>query len=152
MEVGWGRFELVGVNRFFYMSGSVLELQEVEHARTLFWVWTCCTFPLYTLWHTRSLACTHRLARTSMFSAAAGESFVCLFSAGHYEGCICGWLGTVCSMWTMSGTEFDGCFLVFSLFCHMSNEKNLGWLGQVIKGIILSSYIGIIINHFKDPS
>ena len=34
----------------------------------------------------------------------------------------------------------------------MSNEKNLGWLGQVIKGIILSSYIGIIINHFKDPS
>ena len=32
----------------------------------------------------------------------------------------------------------------------MSNEKNLGWLG-CIGGVILSSYIGIIINHCKNP-
>ena len=32
----------------------------------------------------------------------------------------------------------------------MSNEKNLGWLGY-IGDEILPSYIGIIINHCKDP-
>ena len=32
----------------------------------------------------------------------------------------------------------------------MSNEKNLGWLGY-IGDEILPSYIGIIINHYKDP-
>ena len=31
----------------------------------------------------------------------------------------------------------------------MSNEKTL--VGWVIKGVILPSYIGIIINHYKDP-
>ena len=31
----------------------------------------------------------------------------------------------------------------------MSREKIL--VGWVIQGIILPSYIGIIINHFKDP-
>ena len=33
---------------------------------------------------------------------------------------------------------------------HMSNEKNLGWLG-CIRDDKLPSYIGIIINHCKDP-
>ena len=32
---------------------------------------------------------------------------------------------------------------------HMSNEKILGWLGLL--GIILPRYIGIIMNHYKDP-
>ena len=33
---------------------------------------------------------------------------------------------------------------------HVSNEKNLGWLGY-IGDDKLPSYIGIIINHYKDP-
>ena len=32
----------------------------------------------------------------------------------------------------------------------MSNEKNLGWLGY-IGDEILPSYIGIIINNYKNP-
>ena len=32
----------------------------------------------------------------------------------------------------------------------LSNEKNLGWLGYT-RDDILPSYIGIIINHYKDP-
>ena len=32
----------------------------------------------------------------------------------------------------------------------MSNEKNPGWLGYIGDGI-LPKYIGIIINHNKDP-
>ena len=33
---------------------------------------------------------------------------------------------------------------------HMSNEKNPGWLGY-LGDEILPSYIGIVINHEKDP-
>ena len=33
---------------------------------------------------------------------------------------------------------------------HLSNEKNPGWLG-FIGDEMLPSYIGIIINHYKDP-
>ena len=33
---------------------------------------------------------------------------------------------------------------------HLSNEKNTGWLGY-IGDEILPSYIGIIVNHYKDP-
>ena len=33
---------------------------------------------------------------------------------------------------------------------HRSNQKNLGWLGY-IGDEILPDYIGIIINHYKDP-
>ena len=33
---------------------------------------------------------------------------------------------------------------------HLSHEKNPGWLGY-IGDEILPSYIGIIINHYKDP-
>ena len=32
----------------------------------------------------------------------------------------------------------------------LSSEKNLGWLGY-IGDKILPSYIGTIINHYKDP-
>ena len=35
-------------------------------------------------------------------------------------------------------------------FFQVSNEKNLGWLGY-IGDDKLPSYIGIIINHYKDP-
>ena len=31
----------------------------------------------------------------------------------------------------------------------LSNEKNIAWLG--LYGIILPSYMGIVINHYKDP-
>ena len=33
---------------------------------------------------------------------------------------------------------------------HLSNEKNLGWLGYT-RDDELPSYIGIIVNHYKDP-
>ena len=37
-----------------------------------------------------------------------------------------------------------------TLLTHMSNEKKPGWLGY-IGDENLPSYIGIIINHYKDP-
>ena len=41
--------------------------------------------------------------------------------------------------------------LQLGVFCfEMSNEKNLGRLGYIGDGI-LPSYIGIIMNHYKDP-
>ena len=59
----------------------------------------------------------------------------------HIGGCIC-FENRSISKVTL---RCKSCF-----FFNVSNEENPGWLGY-IGDDILPSYIGIIINHYKDP-
>ena len=67
----------------------------------------------------------------------------------HQQGLERKWWKFACRSRASGGAAF-GPFALEQLEDDMSNEKN-PWLVGVFWGIILPSYIGITIHHYKDP-